>query len=388
MRDWVYGFFMAWGMFLAIPCPRKIWSESARQKMLVCMPLVGLLAGGVWAGAWLLLRGAPGPVRAAVCAAAPWLVTGFMHLDGYMDVCDAVLSRRDLATRQRILKDSHCGAFAVICMVLLAMGQWSLFLAAEDVSWLGLLLIPAATRACAGLAVLGLRPMGTSQYAAMGPARGGYGAALWVLLALLAALFAWVLGLGTGIIAAIRQNSLVDHLFMGVSLAGVSMPIFMVALLLQYLIAFKIKAFPLTLDGTFLSMILPAIALGWNSAGSIARMTRSSLLEVMQADYIDTARAKGLRKQAVILGHALKNSMLPVITMMALQFSGMLSGAVITESIFAIPGIGRLATTAIQNRDMPVLQGTVLFTTVLVIAGNLIADLLYSVLDPRIRKEA
>ena len=94
---------MAWGMFLAIPCPRKIWSESARQKMLVCMPLVGLLAGGVWAGAWLLLRGAPGPVRAAVCAAAPWLVTGFMHLDGYMDVCDAVLSRRDLATRQRIL---------------------------------------------------------------------------------------------------------------------------------------------------------------------------------------------------------------------------------------------------------------------------------------------
>lgn len=185
---------MAWGMFLVIPCPRKIWSESARQKMLVCMPLVGLLAGGVWAGAWLLLRGAPGPVRAAVCAAAPWLVTGFMHLDGYMDVCDAVLSRRDLATRQRILKDSHCGAFAVICMVLLAMGQWSLFLAAEDVSWLGLLLIPAATRACAGLAVLGLRPMGTSQYAAMGPARGGYGAVLWVLLALSVGLPLWLDG--------------------------------------------------------------------------------------------------------------------------------------------------------------------------------------------------
>lgn len=194
MRDWVCGFFMAWGMFLVIPRPRKIWSESARQKMLVCMPLVGLLAGGVWAGAWLLLRGAPGPVRAAVCAAAPWLVTGFMHLDGYMDVCDAVLSRRDLATRQRILKDSHCGAFAVICMVLLAMGQWSLFLAAEDVSWLGLLLIPAATRACAGLAVLGLRPMGTSQYAAMGPARGGYGAVLWVLLALSVGLPLWLDG--------------------------------------------------------------------------------------------------------------------------------------------------------------------------------------------------
>jgi len=194
MRDWICGFFMAWGMFLAIPCPRKIWSESARQKMLVCMPLVGLLAGGVWAGAWLLMRGAPGPVRAAVCAAAPWLVTGFMHLDGYMDVCDAVLSRRDLATRQRILKDSHCGAFAVICMVLLAMGQWSLFLGAGDVAGLGVLRPRAAPGAGGGRAVLGLGPRGPSQYAAMGPARGGYGAALWVLLALSVGLPLWLGG--------------------------------------------------------------------------------------------------------------------------------------------------------------------------------------------------
>ena len=285
------------------------------------------------------------------------------------------------------------------------MGDWLALAAGTALLLAAAGQLPGLLRAAAGLLAL-LAPFGwglvlayvldipTRFFAAklFGGRRGGALAVSYALLfgvlALLAALFAWVLGLGTGIIAAIRQNSLVDHLFMGVSLAGVSMPIFMVALLLQYLFAFKIKAFPLTLDGTFLSMILPAIALGWNSAGSIARMTRSSLLEVMQADYIDTARAKGLRKQAVILGHALKNSMLPVITMMALQFSGMLSGAVITESIFAIPGIGRLATTAIQNRDMPVLQGTVLFTTVLVIAGNLIADLLYSVLDPRIRKEA
>lgn len=209
-----------------------------------------------------------------------------------------------------------------------------------------------------------------------------------VKLALMSALFAWVMGLVTGIISAVNQNRLADRLFMGVSLMGISMPIFMTALLLQYFLAFKVKLFPLTLNESLVSMILPSIALGWNSAGSIARMTRSSLLEVMQADYVDTARAKGLRNRAVILGHALKNAMLPVITMMALQFSSMLSGAVITESIFAIPGIGRLATTAIQNRDMPVLQGTVLFTTVLVIAGNLAADLLYSVLDPRIRKEA
>ncbi len=207
-----------------------------------------------------------------------------------------------------------------------------------------------------------------------------------IRLALMAVVFAWGLGLITGIIAAVKKNNFIDRMFMGVSLLGVSMPIFMTSLLLQYIFAFKLGWLPMTEEGTFTSMILPAIALGWNSAGSVARMTRSSLIEVMQADYIDTARAKGLRKGAVIIGHALKNSLLPVVTMMALQLSSMLSGAVITESVFAIPGIGRLATTAINNRDMPVLQGTVLFTTVIVIAGNLLADFLYSVLDPRIRK--
>ena len=208
-----------------------------------------------------------------------------------------------------------------------------------------------------------------------------------VKLALMAAVFAWIVGLISGIIAAIKQNKIPDRLFMGFSLAGISMPIFMTSLFLQYLLAFRFKVFSLTSDGSAYSMILPAVALGWNSAGSIARMTRSSLLEVMQADYIDTARAKGLGQRAVILGHALKNSMLPVITMMALQLSSMMSGAVITESVFAIPGIGRLATEAIQKRDMPLLQGTVLFTTIIVVLGNLAADLLYSVLDPRIRKE-
>lgn len=205
-------------------------------------------------------------------------------------------------------------------------------------------------------------------------------------LALMAAAFAWIIGLVAGIIAAIKQNKAPDHIFMAFSLAGVSVPIFMTSLFLQYMLSFKMKLLPLTSDGSLTSLILPAIALGWNSAGTIARMTRSSLIEVMQSDYIDTARAKGLSRGAVILGHALKNSMLPVITMMALQLSSMMSGAVITESIFAIPGIGRLATEAIQNRDMPLLQGTILFTTIIVILGNLLADFLYSVLDPRIRR--
>ncbi len=167
MSDWVYGFFMAWGMFLAIPCPKKIWRERARRKMLSCLPLVGCIVGGVWVLCACLAQWLPKPLAAALLAAAPWLVTGFLHLDGYMDVCDAVLSRRDLATRQRILKDSHCGAFAVICMVLLALTQWSAFLSAQSLSLWGLCLIPAASRACAALAVLTLRPLGSSQYREM-----------------------------------------------------------------------------------------------------------------------------------------------------------------------------------------------------------------------------
>lgn len=209
-----------------------------------------------------------------------------------------------------------------------------------------------------------------------------------VKLAVLGAIFAWVIGIVAGIIAAVNQNKLLDHLFMGTALMGLSMPVFMTALFLQYLFAYKFQVLPLSgMDG-FQYYILPAIALGWNSAGSIARMTRSNLLEVMQEDYISTARAKGCGNVATIVFHALRNSMLPVVTMMALQLSSMLSGAVITESVFGIAGIGQLAVNAIGNRDMPLLQGTVIFTTFIVIVGNLIADSLYSVLDPRIRKEA
>ena len=204
-------------------------------------------------------------------------------------------------------------------------------------------------------------------------------------LALLAALFAWVLGLGTGIIAAIRQNSLVDHLFMGVSLAGVSMPIFMVALLLQYLFAFKIKAFPLTLDGTFLSMILPAIALGWNSAGSIARMTRSSLLEVMGQDYIRTARAKGVSSVKILFKHALRNAILPVITYVGPMLAGLMTGSFVVEKIFSIPGLGRDFVSAITNRDYMMIMGTTILLATLVIVANVVVDILYKIIDPRIK---
>lgn len=206
-------------------------------------------------------------------------------------------------------------------------------------------------------------------------------------LALSSALFAWILGISTGIVSAIYKNKFIDRLFMTGALMGVSMPIFMLALGLQYLLAFKFPIFPVSGYDSILSMILPAIALGWNSAGSIARMTRSNLVEVLREDYIRTARAKGLNEADVIISHALKNALLPIVTMMALQLSSMLSGAVITESIFGIAGVGRLAVNAIETRDMPLLQGTVIFTTVLIILGNLLADVLYSIIDPRIRGE-
>ena len=207
-------------------------------------------------------------------------------------------------------------------------------------------------------------------------------------LAIAAALFAWVLGIACGIIAAVKKNGVLDHMFMGVSLLGVSVPVFMVAMVLQYLLAYKLRLFPISSGSAgWIGYVLPAIALGWNSAGSIARLTRSTLAEVLQEDYIDTARAKGLRRLPVITRHALRNAVLPVITMMAVQLSSLLSGAVICETVFSINGIGRLAVQAIEGRDIPLLQGTILFSTALVILGNLVADCLYSLLDPRIRKE-
>lgn len=201
-------------------------------------------------------------------------------------------------------------------------------------------------------------------------------------LAVLAALFSWLVGIPLGIISAVRKDSIVDRLFMGFSLFGVSMPVFWIGLILQNLLK---DVLPISGTESLKSMILPMIVLGWASAGRIARMTRSNLLEVISNDYMRTARAKGLLTPRAIISHALKNALMPVITLMAIQLADLLSGAVITETIFSINGIGRLSVVAINTRDMPLLQGTVIFTAVLIIAGNLVADILYSFIDPRIR---
>ena len=203
-------------------------------------------------------------------------------------------------------------------------------------------------------------------------------------LAVAATLFSWVMGIPVGVLSAVRKNSLIDHLGMGLSLFGVSMPVFCIAVILQE--TFK-GILPISGLDSWRSYILPMVVLGWNSAGRIARLTRSNLLEVMRNDYIRTARSKGLSPLLVITRHAMKNALIPVITVMAIQISSLLSGAVITETVFSVPGIGRLAVDAINNRDMPLLQGTVILTAVLIIAGNLVADVLYSVIDPRIRVE-
>ena len=208
-----------------------------------------------------------------------------------------------------------------------------------------------------------------------------------LILALFAALFAWIVGIGCGILSAVKKNRLPDRLFMGFSLLGISLPVFMAAMFLQYVFAFRLHWLPISGTESWTGFILPAAALGWNSAGQVAQMTRTTLLETLQEDYIDTARAKGRSPFGVLTRHALRNAMLPVLTMMAIQFSGLLSGAVITETVFSINGVGRLMVQAISGRDIPLLQATALLATVVVIFGSLLADCLYSMLDPRIRKE-
>lgn len=203
-----------------------------------------------------------------------------------------------------------------------------------------------------------------------------------VKLTIASLLVAWCIGIPVGIVSAVKRGSVLDNLLMTFSLCGVSMPTFWVA---QFVFGHTLRLLPISGFSSFKHLIMPAFVLGWSYSGSIARMTRTNLLEAMHNDYIRTARAKGLNEGGVIRLHALKNSMMPVVTMMAMQVAGMLSGAVMTETIFSIPGLGRITVDAIKNRDMPLLQGATIFAATLIIIGNLIADITYSLLDPRIR---
>jgi len=206
-------------------------------------------------------------------------------------------------------------------------------------------------------------------------------------LAFASMVIATVIGLSAGIISATRQYSFFDYSSMVTALMGVSAPVFWVGLLLMWIFGYTLGWLPISGYGGITYLILPAVTLGVRPAAYIARMTRSGFLEVLRQDYIRTARAKGLSERRVIYVHALRNTLITVVTILGMEFASLLSGAVLTETIFAWPGIGRLSVDAIMKRDHPIVQGTVLFTAIVFIFANLIVDISYAFLDPRIRYE-
>jgi len=210
-------------------------------------------------------------------------------------------------------------------------------------------------------------------------------------LAIFSVLIAALIGVCAGIIAAVKQNSWFDYLSMSIATLGISAPTFWIGLLLIVVFCVQLKILNIsgfngqiwTREG-FTAMILPAATLGFNSAAMIARMTRSSVLEIIHQDYIHTARAKGLNEKIVILKHALKNALIPIVTVIGVNFGSLLGGTVVVESVFAINGIGRLMVQAINARDFPMVQGTVLIVASTFVLINLLTDMLYAVIDPRI----
>ncbi len=205
------------------------------------------------------------------------------------------------------------------------------------------------------------------------------------LLAGVTLLLTVVLALPLGIVAAIRRNTHWDTGAMGFSLLGVSIPNFWLGPLLILVFSLWLGWLPVSGQGGVASVILPALTLGTGLAAVLSRMVRSSMLEVLHEDYLRTARAKGLSPRRVILHHALRNALLPVITLMGLQLGALLAGAVITETVFSWPGVGLLTIEAIQSRDYPVVQACVLLISVTYVIVNLLTDLAYAWVDPRIR---
>ncbi|MDD3164339.1 MAG: ABC transporter permease [Oscillospiraceae bacterium] len=206
-----------------------------------------------------------------------------------------------------------------------------------------------------------------------------------IKLTLVAAIMSLVLALPLGIIAAVKQNTWVDNVSMIVALIGVSMPIFWLALMLIMLFSVKLGWLPVYGADSWKSIILPAISLGFMNMASISRTTRSSMVETLRQDYIRTAYAKGLSKTTIIMRHAFRNGMLPTITVIGLEIGQMLGGSVLTETVFAWPGVGRLMILAINARDTPLVMGCILLMTVCFSVVNLVVDLLYGVVDPRVR---
>ncbi len=207
------------------------------------------------------------------------------------------------------------------------------------------------------------------------------------VLAIFSMAFAVLVGLPLGILAALRQNTWVDTLCNFVALLGFSLPGFWLGLMLMLLFSIMIPILPSSGYGTWQQLIMPTIVLSTNTMAVIARMTRSSMLEVIRQDYVRTARAKGLNWRLILFRHILSNVMIPVVTVAGLHFGNMLGGVVITETIFSIPGVGRLIIDAIRFHDYPVVQGGILFFAFCLSLVNLGVDLIYALLDPRIKAQ-
>jgi peptide/nickel transport system permease protein len=210
---------------------------------------------------------------------------------------------------------------------------------------------------------------------------------LWATIELSCAAFlvAAVVAMPSGVLAAVRPNSVYDHAVMTLALIGQSAPTFWIGIMLILAFGLGLRWFPIGGRGSVAHLVLPALTLGAFAMASIARLTRAAMLEVLRLDYITTARAKGLSAGYITWKHALKNAAIPVVTIMGLQFGALLGGAVVTETVFSWPGIGRLAIQGIYNRDYPVVQASVFIAAVFFVAVNFIVDLLYTLLDPRIR---
>lgn len=206
-----------------------------------------------------------------------------------------------------------------------------------------------------------------------------------LILACASIVVAVVLGVTAGVLSATHRKSWIDYTATVLSLFGISMPVFWWGLLLMLLFSVKLMWLPSGGMGTFRHIILPAVVLGTASTGIIARMTRSSMLDVLRQDYITTATAKGLTRRLVVNRHALRNALIPTVTVVGLQFGQLLAGAVLTETVFTWPGVGRLLVTSILARDLPVVQATLVIIALLFVFVNLAVDVLYAVLDPRIR---
>lgn len=208
-----------------------------------------------------------------------------------------------------------------------------------------------------------------------------------VKLATAAIIIAVILGTFLGIVSTVKQNSLLDNAVMVLALIGTSAPIFWIGILMIILFSVNLGWLPPSGFGSFKQLIMPALALGMQSTAVVARMTRSSMLEVIRQDFVKTARAKGQKESVVIMKHVFRNALIPVITVVGLQFGTLLGGAMLTEVVFSIPGVGRLMIEAIKQRDFPIVQGSVLFVAACFSLVNLAVDLLYAVVDPKVSKE-